>query len=357
MRQASVGIESSSALAHRLMGIQRYISQLTASMARLILDEPAINIELIYRISRFRKHRLRPGLAIDHRWYWPLPGLGARHYDLVHALDTTLPWPFSRKMICTVHDLYTLIDDRHAGTRVQKKCLRDLQYITRHCDVIIVPSQSTRSDLVKYTNYPEDRIIVVPLGVEDRFFESSSNHPVPLVLPGQQAGSYILAYSGGRKNLVSIIHAYHEFELYRDYQLHVIGTLDTVSRQFVEENGLEGQVIELGVVDDVDMPAIYSGAALLCFPSLYEGFGLPVLEGMAAGIPVLTSAISATAEIGGEHVVLVDPASVEEIGHGMMKALDLGDGVLLKALECARTYSWDRTAMETLEVYRNVLGN
>jgi glycosyltransferase involved in cell wall biosynthesis len=113
-------------------------------------------------------------------------------------------------------------------------------------------------------------------------------------------------------------------------------------------------VMSLGYVDEVDLPGLYSGASVFCFPSLYEGFGFPVLEAMACGTPVVTSNISSLPEVGGEAAILIDPERVESIRQGILQA-DKERVTRIKAgLLQAQKFSWEKTAQQVLEVYEQV---
>jgi glycosyltransferase involved in cell wall biosynthesis len=126
----------------------------------------------------------------------------------------------------------------------------------------------------------------------------------------------------------------------------------------VKELGLKSYVRFTGYVPDEDLPAIYSGADLFVFPSIYEGFGLPVLEAMACGIPVVTSNTSSLPEVAGDAALLVDPYSVDEIAAAMRRVLcdpDVAAELCAKGLQRAKQFSWERTARETIAVYEKVL--
>jgi glycosyltransferase involved in cell wall biosynthesis len=128
--------------------------------------------------------------------------------------------------------------------------------------------------------------------------------------------------------------------------------------RLVEELGMTDRIRYLGYVAQCDMPALYSGAAAFVFPSLYEGFGLPVLEAMACGAPVLTSNVSATAEVAGDAALLVDPLSEPGIAEGVRRLLqdeDLRAELRGRGLARASTFSWHRAAGETRAVYERVL--
>ncbi len=123
---------------------------------------------------------------------------------------------------------------------------------------------------------------------------------------------------------------------------------------------LAEHVVELGHVDQEHLPALYSGAQMLVFPSLYEGFGIPVLEAMACGTPVLTSNVSALPEVAGNCALLVDPYSVEAISQGMLELCaneGLRQSLRSRGLEDAKKFTWEQTARQTLSVYHRVWEN
>jgi alpha-1,3-rhamnosyl/mannosyltransferase len=129
------------------------------------------------------------------------------------------------------------------------------------------------------------------------------------------------------------------------------------AKRLTEELGLKDQVLFIGPVADPDLPALYSGASLFVFPSLYEGFGLPVVEAMACSLPVICSNVSSLPEVAGEAALLVDPLDVQSLAaamHTVMTDEALKEGMRGKGLVQAGKFSWERTAQETIKVYRRV---
>lgn len=350
-----IGLEASSLLAHRLSGIQRYILELSCALSSLIGSDSELGIELCYKVSRIRKASLRPALKLKHRWYWPFPGFSIRGYDLVHALDTTLPWPLPRKLICTVHDLFSIVVKDYSKEHYRKNKIRSYQHIAQTCNAIIVPSKTTKQDLLNNLNYPENQVFVVPHGVNPIFYQKTdpTHRPEKKRVIGKP---YVIAFGGReRKNLPRIVKAVLYSGLAESHLLAVIGKIEPEALAVIKDNGLENRVLSLGNVNDADLAELYREASILCFPSLYEGFGLPVLEAMATGIPVVTSSIGATADVGLNHAILVNPKSVAEISDGMRKAIMVGREQLQKAKEYAQGFTWEKTAIETLAIYKSIL--
>ncbi|MCF8094817.1 MAG: glycosyltransferase family 4 protein [Desulfobacteraceae bacterium] len=350
-----IGLEASSALSHKVSGIQRYIRELVSALAGLAEFEPNLELELCYKGNRINKKGCRPDLPMGYRWYWPVPGFSTGRYDLVHSLDSSLPWSQPSRMVCTVHDLFSAVLDGYSSHRFRKRKIHTYQRLVRCCDAIIVPSNATKQDIIEYLAYPENRIYVVQHGVQQKFFQvpAESTSKNSDIIPAEP---YILCFGPQkRKNFSRVLRAFIESGLYNTHLLLVVGCLDPEAIAFLQGKGIENRVIGMAGVADEKMPALYMGASALCFPSMYEGFGLPILEAMACGIPVITSRISATAELGSKHAVLVSPESVQEIARGIKQALTFDRFRLARAKEYARRFTWDETAKATLSIYKEIL--
>jgi glycosyltransferase involved in cell wall biosynthesis len=167
-----------------------------------------------------------------------------------------------------------------------------------------------------------------------------------------------------RKNLLRLLEAYQEVRKWsQSWRLVIVGARNywksSPVAQKVKDLGLEGQVKFTGYIPDEDLPALYNGADLFCFPSLYEGFGLPVLEAMACGTPVVTANSSSLPEVAGEAALLVDPYIVTELAAAMRRVLEdpaLAEDLRQKGLERVKQFTWEKTARETIAVYEKVLG-
>lgn len=165
-----------------------------------------------------------------------------------------------------------------------------------------------------------------------------------------------------RKNLPRLLAAYARLREWSErWRLVIVGARKWKSSPIfdtVQQLGLEPHVTFTGYVADEHLPALYSGADLFAFPSLYEGFGLPVLEAMACGTPVVTSNTSSLPEVAGDAAILVDPRDVEQIANAMWLVLsqpDLAAALREKGLARAAQFTWERTARETIEVYKQAL--
>jgi glycosyltransferase involved in cell wall biosynthesis len=187
----------------------------------------------------------------------------------------------------------------------------------------------------------------------------------PVLERYQLSQPYIL-YVGSiepRKNLLRLLQAYAR--LRKDlpgWKLVLVGARNAWKSTPISEEmrklNLAPWVQLTGYIPEEDLPALYNGAGLFAFPSLYEGFGLPVLEAMACGTPVITSNVSSLPEVAGDAALLVDPYNVEEIAAAMVNVLsdqELSEDLHRRGLERSKEFSWERTAQQTLEVYKKVL--
>jgi len=277
----------------------------------------------------------------DAVWYPAvLPRLSRRlRLDVLHC--PTFRGPLSSTpvpLVVTVHDLAVL---RHPETfnlwtrRYSRYCVPRVVQAARR---LIAVSEFTKNELVGLLGVPEGRIRVVPNGVAEVF---SSEGPA-------EEGEYVLAVGTlePRKNLERLAEAARRVGL----ELRVAGARGW-GRVALEGDGVR----LLGEVSDARLAELYRGALCLAYPSLYEGFGLPVLEAMACGTPVVTSAGGATEEVAGGAAVLVDPLDPASIARGIEEAVSRRQELRRRGLERARTFTWERTAAATAEVYREAV--
>ncbi len=295
-----------------------------------------------------------------------LPRLAARAgVDLVHSLASTAPvWGRFRRVV-TVHDLiYARFPDAHAGLR--DKGMRVLvPGAVRRSHRVIADSQSTRDDLVELLGVLSRRIDVVPLGLGT--VQREQPPPERDVRARFELGerSVLLSLSAKRphKNLHALIGALAQLDR-KDRPVLVLPGYPTA-----HELELRRRADALGVADDVRFPAWVSSAELeglwsiadaFIFPSLYEGFGLPVLEAMARGVPVACSNASSLPEVAGDAALLFDPRDEGAIGAAMQRLLSdpvLAETLRARGLERAREFTWERTARLTLASYARTLGS
>jgi glycosyltransferase involved in cell wall biosynthesis len=269
-------------------------------------------------------------------WWYPLalPREARRgNLDVLHC--PTFRGPFSTRvpLVVTVLDLAVL---RHPGMFNQwsRRYSRfAVPRVVQAAKAVITISEFTKREVVEVLGTPPEKVHAIPIAVE-----------APFTPEGPRAdGDYVLAVGTlePRKNLARVVEAARR----AGAELRVVGA-----------EGWGGVAVDgwVGRVSDEELAALYRGARAVAYPSLYEGFGLPVLEAMACGAPVVTSRGSATEEVADGAAILVDPLDVGAIAAGLEEASSRRDELRARGLERARAFSWDRVARETWAVYESV---
>ena len=293
-----------------------------------------------------------------------LPPLAARrHIALLHSLASTAPlWgPFSR--VVTVHDLiYARFPEAHAGLR--DKGMRMLvPAAAKRSDRVIAISESTREDLLSELHVPSVKIDVVPQGLGLRARVPALDPRSVRERLGLPPGPVVLTLSAKRphKNLPRLIEALASMPAGERPVLVLPGYAtahEAELRELSARLGLDGNVCFAGWVGGELLEGLWALADAFVFPSLYEGFGLPVLEAMARGVPVACADASSLPEVAGDAALLFDPESVEQIATAVRRLLDdraLAAQLVARGHERAAGYTWARTARLTLESYARVL--
>jgi glycosyltransferase involved in cell wall biosynthesis len=241
-----------------------------------------------------------------------------------------------------------------------------LPLAVRAADAVITDSGRSREDIVTYLPVSPGRVVVVPLAA-DRRFRPMETADVEPVLRGYGVEQPYILYVGSlesRKNLPRLLQAYARLRQWSArWTLVIVGARKWKSSPIfdtVEQLRLGPYVHFTGYVADTHLPALYAGAELFVFPSTYEGFGLPVLEAMACGTPVVCSNTSSLPEVVGDAALTVDPTDVEGLAEAMRRVLadaGLRQDLRARGLARAQQFTWERTARETLAVYRQVLNS
>ena len=286
-------------------------------------------------------------------------------YDLVHDPTGVSPLLFvSTKRIVTVHDVIPYVYPQ-ASSRLDLLIYRYwLPVILGKMDAVVTDSRQSQNDICRYLGVERDKVVVIPCAAGQSYFRVDSARVRQVLRQYGITRPYIL-YVGSietRKNLPRLLEAYAELQKWStSWQLVIAGAPKWGAGpvyEAVERLQLTAPVYFTGFVEEAELPALYTGADLFIFPSLYEGFGLPVLEAMACGTPVITSNTSSLPEVAGEAAMLVDPFEVEELTYAMRCVLsdpDLAHELRVQGMEQAARFSWQQTARETVNVYRKVL--
>lgn len=308
----------------------------------------------------------RAMIVLWHRLRLPFPVESfVGKLDIYHSPDFVLPPVQKARTVLTVHDLSFVHYPEAAPKSLVGYLNRVVPRSVSRADLVVADSESTKQDLIEQFNVDAGRIRVVYGGVDERFKpdEDAQNREEIALRYGMQLPALLAVGTlQPRKNLDRLIDA---FVLLRDrgnltHRLYIAGAAGwSYSDLFVkiEELGLQPFVRFLGYVADEDLPALYSLADVFVYPSLYEGFGLPVLEAMACGTPVVCSNVSSIPEVGGDAAIYCDPLDVESIAAGIERAL--GDRELRKKMiglgrEHASEFTWASAGRALLSVYREL---
>jgi glycosyltransferase involved in cell wall biosynthesis len=273
--------------------------------------------------------------------------------DLCHYTNFLAPVSEERPYVVTIHDmgLETLQHAHPMAKRVYTKRL--IPHVAKKARLILTNSEYSKWEIVRHLGIPEDRIRVTPLAAAPEFVPvpASATHPYFLYVGNLEP----------RKNLERLIDAFARLRR-KDHQLVVVGERwyrGGAAEEKARALGVIGQVKFLGYVPRSDLPGLFSGATAFVYPSLLEGFGLPIVEAMACGAPVITSRTSSLKEVAGDAAVLVDPLNVREITEAMAsvaEATSLRKELSRRGLKRAAEFSWARTAELTLDAYHEAAG-
>lgn len=357
-----LGIDASRASAERKTGTEWYSREIIRSIAE-IEDRPELRLFQRER-ERFLDDPFVEWIAVNRRRFWTHTGLAValRHspVDALFVPSHVIPWCHPGATVVTIHDLgYRFEPEAHPR---QRRAMLEVttRWNARRAARIIVPSTATRDDLEVEYGVDPTSIDVIPHGVDHQRFHRMSRDEVDrkLSLIGVRR-PYILFVSTiqPRKNLARLVAA---FESLSHPDLHLVvaganGWMADPTLARIKESPRRDAIIQLGYVADDALPALYNGAEAFALPSLYEGFGMGVLEAMACGCPVVTSSVSSLPEVAGDAAIVVDPTSEREIRESLLHALDpvVAPKLKAKGLERASAFTWHRAANQTLDAIRH----
>lgn len=261
------------------------------------------------------------------------------------------PLLFQRKAIITIHDLNHIDLPYNSGflKKIYYKLI--LKRACMNCQCILTVSDFSRKRISEWSGVQEEKIFNVGNGVNASF-----NINVSPYRPGY---SYLLCVSNRKlhKNESAILFSFKKTCLNNDLKLIFTGSINDEISEIISSLNISDRVVFIGDVDEKELPSLYRGAVCLVFPSLYEGFGLPVVEAMACGVPVLTSNTTSLPEVAGDAALLVNPESVDEISNGIERLVHnncLREELIAKGLERAKLFSWDTVAARVQAVLDEV---
>jgi len=289
------------------------------------------------KLKNVKKYRLPPTFfeMLFNRWRNVSIEKFIGPVDIFHSSDWTEP-PSKAKKVTTYHDIVPLKYPGWSHPKIVAVHKRRLWWVEKEIDFVIAVSEATKKDLMEISNIPEEKITVIyeaPSGdfkpqPEDKIRKFREKYNLP--------DKFVLAIGGigERRNLSRVK------EAAKDYSLVIAG-----------------QSLPWLGIDELEL--LYNCATALLYPSLYEGFGLPILDSFACGLPVISSNVSAMPEVGGEAALYVDPLKTEDIKNKLdmvMGDKSLREDMIKKGFERVKLFSWEKAARETAEVYRRLKG-
>lgn len=329
--------------------------------ARWLDDDGSRNVLGLARVGREVVRRLPPlewlegGPPLLHpaEPAWLTGVLAKRRPRLFYSPGFNAPPTSPVSFVFTVFDLIHLRMPDMGGTRKRLYYRLHVKPAVRRARAVLTGSEYSRTEIVDWSGVDPDRVVVIGCGTASDFTPEGAAF---------QLGFPYLLYVGNRKahkNLPRLVQAFARVQEQDSLHLVLPGALEPDLLALAHAEGVGDRLVFLGPVSDKQLPELYRGAVALVFPSLYEGFGLPPLEAMACGTPVVSSTATSLAEVVGDAALAIDPLDVDSIAHGIDRIVS-DDGLRAelreRGLERAARFSWQRTAELTWQTLRQALG-
>jgi len=369
----NIGIDFTSVIYKR--GVSRY----TMNLARELANLPEVNLTLFgYSLRQKKQLQLQankipaarskfiqlPTTAIEKLWHFGVKPVSSYipNMDIFHSWDWIQPPDKNIPIVSTIHDLAMIKFPETAHPKILNAHERSWAKLRENNSHIITVSQSTKRDVVRLLGYPSYMVHVVHEAIPEEFLiaaDSITQEDEDIIINNLTLNRPYIFFVGTReprKNLLRLIQAWQE--LAGEYDLIIAGDqgwdqTDKDAEQFKHQPRF------LGRVTDKELSVLYANAQVFAFPSLYEGFGLPILESFHHGTPVVTSDNSGMIEVAGNAAEFVNPESVESITKGLKKILNENSDEQKKRLQRMiirqQMFNWKTTARETLSVYKQAI--
>jgi glycosyltransferase involved in cell wall biosynthesis len=344
-RSLTVALDATYSIGDALSGVGIYSHEM---LRGLPAAHPKIRFEFCYRPHRYFRS-----------WRVPLPPnarrrllaepLGPRSAALFHGLNQRLPAIPLRRAVATFHDLFVLTGE-YSTPEFRDRFAAQARDAARRADVLIAVSEFTKNQVVSLLGVPASKVRVVHHGVRELPMPAAAREPIILNVGAIQK----------RKNIARLVEAFETLD--PAWRLVLAGANGYGADEILERirnSSAGGRIAVPGYVSPEDLAGWYSRASIFAFPSLDEGFGMPVLEAMAAGVPVITSNRSALPEVAGDAALLVNPEDPDALADALRDLTgreDLRRELAQRGTARARMFTWGRAVRETWDVYREVLG-
>lgn len=282
--------------------------------------------------------------------------------DIFHGPCFFVPYSLRCKSVVTIHDLMVLRHPEFLKPEWVVSIRKEISASVRRSDAVIAVSSFTKKEIMELLNIPEERIRVIHNGVSPIFRPIREREKIEEVKAKFGVEGPYLLFVGNiepKKNIETLIYAYRELRNSTSfkYPLLIAGKKSwhfPAIWKLIQQHRMEKDIIFTDVINDDELACLYNGAELFVFPSLFEGFGIPVIEAMACGVTVVTSNRASIPEIADDAALLVDPMNVNDIAHAMYSMLrddKLRASLRQKGIERAKLFSWEKAARETVSLY------
>ena len=340
-------------------GVETFTYHLIRALSRIpgneisVVANPGVDPNLFRENVNLIRHRPMqfPGRYSLSAFLFPPKCIDA--FDVVHCPTVAAPFFFkpAAKVVMTVHDLIPILFPQWHILRRRLYFAHFLKYRFRYVDHFIAVSENTKADLTRCFGINREKISVIHNGIGVHFSPG-----------GSRRDDYILAVGTiePRKNLLRLMQAFVRLKdkYHINHQLVIAGTIGwKCKRELKLIESYPSSIKMLGYVSDQDLVNLYRNAVCMVYPSLYEGFGLPVIEAMACGCPVITSNLSSLPEVAGDAALSINPYNIDEISDAMHRLIadrNLQQRLSASGIQRAGTFSWDRCARETINVYQRM---
>lgn len=358
-------------LSGQMCGITRYVANLVNAFSGIdnrneyILFSDKEFICDVKLKDNFKKVILKSVSNLIWEQFELIEAISEHKIDVFHCPQNHgIPYRKKSKVVLTVHDIIPKIfpgfwKNRSKITRLMYDL--SLNISIKKSDKIIADSENTKNDLTRTFCLQENKVLVIAPAIEERFKPIEQPIEVYKNKFGTEKG-YILHLGGMgfNKNSTTVLSVFETLikNDNLDCKLVIVGKKGVFTKDVLNKAEQLGEVVFTGYVPDEEMPLLYSGASVFLYPSLYEGFGLPVLEAMACGVPVVVSKDSSLPEIAGSAGLYVDPNNIEDICQKILLVLNddrIRNQLVSRGLERVKDFSWVETAKQTLRVYEEVM--
>jgi glycosyltransferase involved in cell wall biosynthesis len=341
----TIALDATYSTDDRLSGVGLYSHEILFGLAAA---HPETRFQFCYRPHRYRRAR-RLELPANVRRQLILEPFSPRGADLFHGLNQRLPRIRFRRTVATFHDLFVMSGE-YSTPEFRARFTEQARDAAARADAIIAVSEFTRGQVISLLGVEPSRVHVVHHGIRRLDFPAVQREKVILNVGAIQT----------RKNIVRLVEAFETVD--PSWRLVLAGSAGYGSAEILARLGASPareRITVTGYLSPEDLAAWYAKASIFAFPSLDEGFGMPVLEAMAAGVPVLTSNRSALPEVAGDAALLVNPENTEELAQALRNLTgreDLRSELARRGAERAQLFRWENAVAETWNVYREVLG-